>query len=291
MGRLDARPVAVGLVAAVGGLSLLFVALGPAATSALPVPVAAVYWLLHIGAGVALCVAATRLLQRFPPLAGRSGWLMLVAAAVLASMLFVPLAILLDRAFPAPPDAPDGLLDQWELAGGAMQVLAEWLQLAPEFIVAWLLLNAPPLVSLRLATAGAIPEAEAPDAVRPREVRSQPWLDRLPPAVGRELVSISADLHYLHARTTRGKATLLGSLDEAERSLGEDVLRIHRSHLVALSQVRRILRKGSSWLLETATGDKLPISRRRVAAVRARLGKDFVVADPKTAGLPSGPKA
>jgi len=102
MWRLEAHPVGLGLLAAVAGLTLLFVALGPAATATLPVPLAAAYWLLHIGAGLALCVASTRLLQRFPPLAGGSGWLLLAAAAVLASMLFAPFAILLDRAFPTP---------------------------------------------------------------------------------------------------------------------------------------------------------------------------------------------
>lgn len=291
MWRLEAHPVGLGLLAAVAGLTLLFVALGPAATATLPVPLAAAYWLLHIGAGLALCVASTRLLQRFPPLAGGSGWLLLAAAAVLASMLFAPFAILLDRAFPTPDDAPDGLLDRWELAGGALQLLAEWLQLAPEFVVAWLLLNAPPLVSLRLAAASPPRAVDAAEPVPSRDAPSSSWLDRLPPAIGRELVSISADLHYLHVRTMRGKATLLGSLDEAERSLGEDALRIHRSHLAAVSQVRRLLRKGPAWLLETATGDRLPVSRRRVAAVRGRLGRDFVVADLQTAGLPSGPKA
>jgi hypothetical protein len=280
MWRLEAHPVGLGLLAAVAGLTLLFVALGPAATATLPVPLAAAYWLLHIGAGIALCVASTRLLQRFAPIAGHSGWLLLAAAAVLASMLFAPFAVQLDRAFPTPADVPEGLLDQWELAGGALQLIAEWLQLAPEFVVAWLLLNAPPLVSLRLAAVSSPPVVDTAGPGRSPEIPSPSWLDRLPPAIGRELVSISADLHYLHVRTTRGKATLLGSLDDAERSLGEDVLRIHRSHLAAVSQVRRLLRKGSAWLLETATGDKLPVSRRRVAAVRARLGKDFVVADP-----------
>ena len=284
---LEGRPFASALVLAACVLTLLFVALDPGASAGLPPVLAAIYWFAHIGIGLALCVLAAILLNRTGLLDGSPGVLAILASGLLGSLLFAPIALALEQVMPqSPTGVPDGWLDQWELAGGVRAVVAEWLNLAPEFVTAWLLLNAPPLLRRRAledigATAVAEPaaapgpppaEAEGPD---PAAVNG--FLDRLPPAIGRDFIAISADLHYLNVVTRRGRATVLGTLDDAERALDGEALRIHRSHLVARGGVRRVLRKGNQWFVETVTAQKLPVSRRRVALVRERLGSDFVI--------------
>lgn len=119
----------------------------------------------------------------------------------------------------------------------------------------------------------------APLATEERGTAGKPecLLERLPVAVGRQLISITADLHYLHVTTRRGRATILGSLAEAEADLGQRGLRIHRSHWVALEAVRRLRRTTKGMRCELADGRLLPISRRRVAVAIQRLGTDFVV--------------
>lgn len=117
---------------------------------------------------------------------------------------------------------------------------------------------------------GAVQAVERPDA-------PEGLIDRLPMAIGRQLVSISSDLHYLQVVTRRGRATLLGSLAEAETELGALGLRIHRSHWVALDAVRRLRRSAQGWRCELQDGRSLPVSRRRAAEIRQRLGRDFVV--------------
>lgn len=280
------RSFSLSLLGAFAGLTALFVALDSGGASALTLPLSILYWALHIGLGLMLCIASMFLLAR---IAGLPGWLVILLSGLLASILFAPLGLAIDRLFPLPREAPDGWLDQWEQAGSARAVVAEWLQLAPEFVLAWMLVNLPQrragtsrdpgVASPEAAVGPAGSIAGAPGESAAPVAESSPAggaLDlRLPPAIGREVISVSADLHYLHVHTLLGKATLLGTLEEAEQLLGEPGLRIHRSHLVNCDHVSRVLRKGSGWLVETTTGTKLPVSRRRMAAVRARLGRDF----------------
>jgi DNA-binding LytR/AlgR family response regulator len=125
----------------------------------------------------------------------------------------------------------------------------------------------------RAAATAATPVPAAP----PPSLPGEGLLDRLPLAIGRQLVSISADLHYLQVVTRRGRATVLGSLAEVESELGQRGLRIHRSHWVALDAIRRLHRNAQGWRCELQDGRSLPVSRRRAAEIKERLGRDFVI--------------
>ena len=105
------------------------------------------------------------------------------------------------------------------------------------------------------------------------------FFDRLPPAIGRDVVSVQSDLHYLHVRTLKGQATLLGALSELDGAMGEAGLRVHRSFWVARKHVKRVIRSAKGWYCEMRDGRRVPIARRRQVDVREFLGKDFVVID------------
>ncbi len=216
-----------------------------------------------------------------------------------------------------PPEPQEDALDAWEAAGGLRALAAEWLALLPSYLPAWLLLNAMPMLrvsqpglevaepagshSLTDAVAGgasvpaesthacehadgsALPTGAAATAAAPvpaappLSLPGEGLLDRLPLAIGRQLVSISSDLHYLQVVTRRGRATVLGSLAEVESELGQRGLRIHRSHWVALDAIRRLHRNAQGWRCELQDGRSLPVSRRRAAEIKERLGRDFVI--------------
>lgn len=270
--RVEDRSFSLSLLVAFVGLTSLFVALDAGGTSALTLAGSVLYWGLHIGLGLLLCVAAMFLLARSTSM---PYWLLVLLSGLLASLLFAPIGLAIDRLFPLPREVPDGWLDRWEQAGSGKALVAEWLQLAPEFVVAWFLVNLPQRAPARGREAGPAPAPPPVPAVAHPDTAGEGLSRRLPPAIGEDVVSVSADLHYLHVHTLLGKATLLGTLEDAERLLGGHGLRIHRSHVVNEAHVRRVMRKGSGWLVEMTTGAKLPVSRRRVAEVRARLGRDF----------------
>lgn len=94
-------------------------------------------------------------------------------------------------------------------------------------------------------------------------------LDRLPLDKRAPLVSISVEDHYVRVRTTKGEAMILMRLGDAIREVGETPgLQVHRSHWVALDQVKAATRKGDGALLHMSSGPDLPVSRANLPKLR-----------------------
>ena len=287
-------------------LALLFAQLEPEPTRALPWFAAWAVWAVHIGVGLTLAIVATHATARWPVLRTAPAWSRLLVGGLLGSLAFAPLALGFERLFPMPAEGPpDNVLDHWEAAGGGLALAAEWLQLAPSYLVSWALLNLVPLAPTVVRDAGPAKEAASPlqdavgdravEAIHAAEVERGPvesgsapagalidpgppvFFDRLPAAIGRDLVRIDADLHYLQVRTTLGRATVLGSLAEVEAALPDAGLRVHRSHWIAFPHLRRVSKSAKGWACELRGGERVPISRRRLAEVRERLGSGFVI--------------
>lgn len=280
-------------------LALLFAQLGPESTQHLPLLVAWVVWSAHIGLGLGFAILATSVVGRWvaPSL---PTWPLLALGGVLGSLVFAPFALGFDLLFPTPEGPPDDVLDHWEAQGGLLALAAEWLNLAPLYLASWLLLNIAPLAPRASGvpvSAGQVALPPPPTAMTSVNTAAEPtapvdaphsadlettvavptFLSRLPAAVGRDVIRVESDLHYLQVHTTRGRATLLGSLADVEAALPELGLRVHRSHWVAIAHLRRVSKSAKGWACETQAGERIPVSRRRWAEVRARLGRDFII--------------
>lgn len=265
------------------GLSLLFAVLGPPTTRTLPFWQAWGHWWVHVSVGLALAILAARALSRWRAGAALPLPVFLLLSGMLGAALFAPVALALESWLPQDVGAdPEDALDALETRGGAWAMLAELVQLAPSYLASWFLVNAAPVLAERTRYSGvaATPSSDGGQASDAGTPAQRGLLDRLPPAIGRELVSVSADLHYLQVVTTRGRATVLGSLSHVEADLAAEGMRLHRAHWVALAHVKRLQKSEHGWRCELRDGRRLPVSRRRVAEVRARLGRDFVVDDP-----------
>jgi hypothetical protein len=291
---------------ATGAIALLFTVLRADPTQSFGFGAALLFWLAHVGSGLACCIAIATLMNRFDVLARVPAPLRLLVAGVSASLVFAPLAVTVEEWLPATQELEDdtGLIATWEAQGGLPGIAAEWVHLAPPFVLTWMLLNwgaFAAAVTREPAAAAADPVEDAPAEPTPAEaapIEAAPespvatpgtsesssttnsLIDSVPPAIGRNFVFVSADLHYLHVHTTIGKATVLGNLSCWEREQGARGIRIHRSHWVARQHVRRIARSAAGWYCELNAGNKLPISRRRASAVREELGSGFSVRDP-----------
>lgn len=289
--------------AAVAALAVLFTFLDPDSSRGTSVPVRFLFWFLHAGLGIAVAVGVARLLSRAARLSALAPWVQVSLAGLIALPLFVPASLGIEASLLLTDEAAS----PGESATGAF--LAELLEAGPIFLPTWCLLNLSPLISasayldrpgpaaagqagVAAEFSGAAPEpGRQPDATSaappvPRvapgvqEVGGAPvrvaWLDRLPPAVGRDIVSISADLHYLNVVTTRGRALVLGNLRDAAVELDAAGVQVHRSHWVAVAHVRRVVRTARGWTCVLSDARVLPVSRRRVEAVKTRLGTGFL---------------
>jgi hypothetical protein len=86
------------------------------------------------------------------------------------------------------------------------------------------------------------------------------------------VVHIQADGHYSRAQAGDRSHFCPLSLSDVEKRLDpEEFLRVHRSHLVALSHAKAFRKRGDGGLLVMDNGDLVPVGRGHVGHLRALL--------------------
>jgi hypothetical protein len=96
------------------------------------------------------------------------------------------------------------------------------------------------------------------------------FLDRLPPRLGRELLCLQMEDHYVRAHTANGSDLILTPLKDAIAELGEaDGLQVHRSWWVARTAVAEPMTSGRNLCLRLSNGLEVPVSRASIAKLRA----------------------
>lgn len=241
-------------------LVLVFVVLEPQASAGLSFGARLLFWAAHVGIGLLILELVTRGLSRFGGGLPRA-LLVLAAAGVVGSLLLSPIAVATESILGQPePSEQDGPFEAaLESAGLGGRILAEALDIAPGATLCWILINVPWL--LRIDFSGQA-LAEPDPAPQPEATRALGFLDRLPDALGHELVAISSELHYLRVYTTRGETLVLYTLREALAELeGVPGERIHRSHWVAREHVVRVRREGRRANCVLSNELVLPVSR------------------------------
>lgn len=224
-------------------LVVLFVLLDPGPSRGLSAVGVVLFWVTHV-TGALLCLQAAQLgLHRLPRLRAWPPVAQVALGGLLGSAVFAPLALGLDRVLGV-ADLTD---DISEPLGAAL--VGEWVALAPVVTITWLALNATRLLRL---PAPPTPAQPAPGF----------WA-KVPPHLGRDLVALSAELHYLRVYTVQGEALILYAFGKAvqDQPAGRGV-QIHRSHWVALAHVDRVERAGREGLCHLTGGRILPVSRR-----------------------------
>lgn len=150
------------------------------------------------------------------------------------------------------------------LVFGYLPGLSGLLVLAGNVLLASLIItSAVNYVQARPAPSGAVTGPAATDPPDPALLR------RLPLAKRGALISLSAVDHYVEVTTTAGTELLLMRLvDAIAETAPVQGLQIHRSHWVALDQVRDVARAQGKTTLTLNDGRTLPVSRANVAGIK-----------------------
>ena len=93
-------------------------------------------------------------------------------------------------------------------------------------------------------------------------------LDRLPEAVGGDVVYVHVSGHYLDVLTTAGSAVLLMRIADAVAELGDRGMQVHRSYWVAYAHAIRLRRRDHRMLLRLTGDHEVPVSRSYLRRVR-----------------------
>jgi hypothetical protein len=115
-----------------------------------------------------------------------------------------------------------------------------------------------------LASDRPAPPADAPSA--------DPFFARVPDRLGRDLLALEAQDHYLMVHTRRGSALIYMRLSEAVQILPPQLgFQAHRRWWVARKEVAGLRRDGHQTLIELTSGLTVPVGRTYLAAVRSGL--------------------
>lgn len=109
----------------------------------------------------------------------------------------------------------------------------------------------------------------APDMPRPA-AEGVRFLQRIPAKLGRDLLAIETEDHYLRIHTKLGSDLILLRLSDALGELeGLEGAQVHRTFWVARHSVARVERDGRKASLFLANGLEVPVSRGRIAELEA----------------------
>ena len=254
MAQYDPRESWIGFLFVAGiVITVIFSLLMPASSQPVHMGWLFVFWGAHVSAGLIILNTVQAWISGIPKMKSWSVLWITGLSGLFSAALFAPLAYLLDYAFAIPEDADDIAEG---LVGG---LIGEFFGLLPLFLVVWLALNAIRFIRIQpLAKSSGQFKKKAPS-----------FWNRIPKALGRDIVALSAELHYLRVYTTNGDALILFPFGQAVSELDGFVegRQIHRSHWVALSHISTIEPRGQGGLCKTKTGLSLPVSRTRKKAL------------------------
>ncbi|MEM8724756.1 MAG: LytTR family DNA-binding domain-containing protein [Pseudomonadota bacterium] len=117
----------------------------------------------------------------------------------------------------------------------------------------------------------SIPNSPAPDPdPAPAPARARPRLiERLPAALGSDVVALEMEDHYVRVHTALGSELVLMRLRDAIGELdGIEGRQVHRSWWVARGAVEDVLREGRNVRLKLARDIEAPVSRAQVTELK-----------------------
>ena len=106
---------------------------------------------------------------------------------------------------------------------------------------------------------------------KPHIQKETPFLSRLSAHLGKNLLHITSQDHYVEATTDRGSELILIRFSDAVMELQNFAgIQIHRSHWIADEAVEQVQRKNGNLFILTKEGKEFPVSRSNAKLVRER---------------------
>lgn len=126
-----------------------------------------------------------------------------------------------------------------------------------------------PLQIVLLLLARTMPRHTPSPDLHPVAAPRSPLFDKVPARLGRDLLCLKTEDHYLRVYTAAGDALILMSMSDAEASLGQAAgQRVHRSWWVARKAVISAIMTDNAVRLTLTNGLEVPVSRSRRQSLR-----------------------
>lgn len=233
------------------GLALV---LEPDHSAGLPMLAAFGLWSTHILFAAILFLAALWGFQHLPlrqPLPA--------AVAILSvPVVFAPVSLLLDYGFGNPDEELQSASDPIAVYVSEVAAVAP-VAFAVALGVAFILYRTP---------------QTHPDPIEePEALPLRGLIGSVPLSLGDDIIRMHAQDHFVQIVTAEGSALLSERFGDCVARLEPlDGLQCHRSHWIRLTHARSVTRSGSAYVCTLSNGDEVPVSRRRYATLKKRMG-------------------
>jgi hypothetical protein len=293
---------------AAGLLVVTLALMEPASSAGLNLLSRTLFWSLHLIPATIVAWVISGWLFNLRASRRMSAWVLLVIAGAITGLLLAPISVTLELLFGV-FDATDPHARPLSFAPADwLGELKDELRAVPvTTAIVWPAMNA--FVVWRIGSMQDDAPGDRPDEIEPPDRSSMPqvqtplavsrvttdpksehresivapephqskietsgFLGRLPTRLGRDIVFVEAQEHYLRVVTTRGEHLLLQGFTHAVVELennGFDGIQIHRSVWVAWKHVENIDVRTGATSVVLSTGACLKIGRRRVKTVLA----------------------
>ena len=95
---------------------------------------------------------------------------------------------------------------------------------------------------------------------------------------------LKSELHYLQVVTDQGSSLILYNLGDAIDQLPRPIgVTVHRSYWVAMDAIEKLEKRGRQGELSLRNGQRVPVSRNRMAEVSQRLAELSAGSNPEPA--------
>ena len=277
LGDLDARVYFFGTACLLG---LLFAFIS-ADSENLGFGASLLIWQAQTVLPIGLVTLSHVLLGRSTKISRLNGWVQLILSGCIGATLFSPLALGLDLL----------LIDEKPPESLLLEFLDEWSAILPPVTIAWVAINAPWMLGYKFTqvtddqhsqqntvesppvTSPLVTDGEGGDpGCRQGTAVDGGFMQLLPSTLGVDIVYMEAELHYLKVVTVQGRALILYSLKDAVTELPEDLGMVcHRSFWLSKNHIEAFRQNGRQGILVLSNGFEVPVSRRKLAEVRAQL--------------------
>lgn len=254
-------------------LALLFTLLSPEGSAGGAFMIRFLQWLLQVAIPLAILIGTHLLLSRWTAFDRRGPWLKLTVSGVVGGLVFSPFALALDFVFG---------LESWAALGDADRFAAmlakESASVVPPVALVWVGINAPRVLGINFSRSAS---TVTPAAVVVTDVGPNPrdwiapderFLTQIPASLGRDIVYLMAELHYVRVVTTRGRSLVLYNLRDAIEEMPADTgIQTHRSYWVSFAHLDKWVKREGRMFCLMDDGTEVPVSRRESARVREEL--------------------
>jgi len=247
-------------------LILIFTAIKPAGTDNTGLAERFVIWTIQISLLLPLLIGLHIVLQASNVFNHLNPWLKLTLSGIIGAVLFVPFGLGIDYVFD---------LDDWEGISkleGALPIIAEEIvnTLLP-ITLTWIAINVPRVLELNFKELNSsISTAEIPETKDSTLKASNAFLSNIPKEIGNDIIYLKSELHYVRVVTNLGERLVLFNLKDAIAELKTVIegVQTHRSYWVSRRHIESMLADKNRKLIQTTSGQKIPVSRRKLSHVR-----------------------